>query len=300
MDKLAAMRVFVEIVERGSLSAAAAALDRAPPTIVRSLAQLESSLGVRLLHRTTRSMTLTAEGRAYHERCRRILADVAEADAALGAAQGPLAGAVRVTAPVLFGRRYVLGALTTVAAAHPALQVELLLLDRVVNLVEEGLDLGVRIGPLADAAMAVVPVGRMRRVTVASPACLARHGVPRTPEALAGRPAVLFRGLTSGSTWHFAGDGGGSQGVAVAAAFVCNQAEAAVEACAAGLGFGAFLAYQVEEAVLAGRLHIVLDRFEQPPLPVSLVLPTPRLLSPRVRCVLDALREHLRACSWLA
>ncbi|MEQ8661492.1 MAG: LysR family transcriptional regulator, partial [Gammaproteobacteria bacterium] len=152
MDKLAAMRTFVEIVERGSLTAAAAALDRAPPTIVRTLAQLEDALGVRLIQRTTRSMTLTAEGRAYHERCRRILADVAEAEAALGPTGAALAGSVRVTAPVLFGRRFVLPSLTALAAAQPALHIDFLLLDRVVNLVEEGVDLGVRIGPLDDTS----------------------------------------------------------------------------------------------------------------------------------------------------
>ncbi|MEQ8661342.1 MAG: LysR substrate-binding domain-containing protein, partial [Gammaproteobacteria bacterium] len=113
------------------------------------------------------------------------------------------------------------------------------------------------------------------------------------------RPAVLFRGLTGGSTWHFA-SGAATQAVAVRAAFTCNQADAAVEACTAGLGFGYFLAYQVEHAVQSGRLETVLTTFERPPLPVSLVLPNARLLSPRVRCVLEALRDHLRTCRWLA
>ncbi len=151
MDVLAAMRAFVRIVEEGSLTAAAEALDRAPPTMVRTLAALEAHLGVRLLVRTTRQMALTEEGRVYLDRCRRILADVEEAEEAVAAGRSEPRGEIRATAPVLFGQRHVAPAVTEFVRAHPRVRVDLLLLDRVVQLVEEGLDVGVRIGALEDS-----------------------------------------------------------------------------------------------------------------------------------------------------
>jgi DNA-binding transcriptional LysR family regulator len=293
MDKLAAMRAFVEIVERGSLTAAAAALDRSLPAMVRTLASLERALGVVLLRRTTRRMSLTEEGRVYLERCRRILADVAEAEERVAAGGGEPRGPLRVTAPVLFGQMHVAPAAVEFARRHPAVQVELLLLDRVVDLVDEAVDLAVRIARLSDSSLIAAPVGQVRRVLCASPERLTRSGVPEHPEQLAGRPCILFRGLAPGRTWHFEQEGR-DLAVPVATAFTTNQAAVAIEACAAGLGFGQFLSYQVEPQLRAGRLRVVLEDFEPAPLPVSLVHAEGRLPSPRLRAFLDWMKLRLR------
>lgn len=291
MDTLAAMRAFVAIVDAGSLTAAAAVLDRAPPSMVRTLAVLEEHLGARLLTRTTRRMSLTDEGRLYLERCRRILADVEEAEREVMDRDAEPRGQLRVTAPVLFGTRHVAPAMAELAKRHPGLRVELVLLDRVVDLVDEGIDVGIRIGRLPDSSLVLVPVGEVRRVVVASPASLRRHGVPRHPAELAALPCVEFRGL---GRWTFVEDGR-ELDVRVSGAFACNQAAVVVQACAAGLGFGRLLSYQVEPEVRAGELRVVLEAFEPPPLPVQIVYPGTRLPSARLRAFVGFIKEQLRA-----
>ena len=196
MDKLAAMRAFVAIADEGSLTAAAEALDRAPPTMVRTLATLEEHLGVRLIQRTTRRMHLTEEGRVYLDRCRRILADVDEAEQAVVSTDAEPRGEIRATAPLLFGRLHVAPAIMEFVRRYPQVRVDLLLLDRVVQLVDEGIHVGVRIGRLPDSSMVAVPVGHVRRVVVASPDVLARDGVPAHPSELTARTCVAHQGLT--------------------------------------------------------------------------------------------------------
>lgn len=293
MDKLAAMRAFVAIVDRGSLSAAALALGRSLPTMVRLLAALERSLGVVLLRRTTRRMSLTPEGRVYLERCRRILADVAETEDVVGATRAEPRGRLRVTAPVLFGQMHVAPAVTAFLAEHPAVQIDLVLVDRVLDLVEDGIDAAVRIARLPDSSAIAIPVGTMRRVVCASPELLRRVGTPERPEDLAGRPCVRFHGLASSAAWHFE-DSGRPIVVPIDGPLTTNQAAAAVTACVAGLGFGVFLSYQVAAEVAAERLCVVLPRYEPPPLPVSLVYPEARIVFPRLRIFLDWMTRHLR------
>ncbi len=292
MDKLLAMRSFVAIVDHGSLTAAAAALDRSLPAMVRTLAALEASLGTRLLRRTTRRMSLTAEGQGYLERCRRILGDIEEAEASLMRAQVEPRGQVRMTAPVLFGQMHVAPAVTEFLRSYDEVQVELLLLDRVVNLVDEGIDLAIRIAHLTDSTMVAVPVGRVRRVVCASPALLRADGIPQHPRELSERPCVRFRGINPGDSWTFQ-DRDREISVRIRGNFTCNQAAAAAQACAEGLGFGMFLSYQVEPLVRAERLEIVLVDFEPAPLPVSLVYPEARLISTRLRALLDWLKQTL-------
>jgi len=294
MDKLLAMRSFVAIVDHGSLTAAATALDRSLPTMVRTLAALEESLGTRLLRRTTRRMSLTAEGQGYLERCRRILGDIEEAEASVMRAQIEPRGQIRMTAPALFGQMHVAPALTEFLRRFDGVQVELMLLDRVVNLVEEGIDLAVRIAHLSDSSMVAVPVGRVRRVVCASPALLRNQGLPEHPRELSERPCVRFRGINPGDSWSFQ-DAGREISVRTRGNFTCNQATAAAQACAEGLGFGMFLSYQVEPLVRSGRLQPVLADFELPSLPVSLVYPEARLVSTRLRALLDWLKQTLGA-----
>ncbi len=293
MDRLVAMRTFVEIVDRGSLTAAAASTGRSLPTVVRVLSALEQHLGARLLQRTTRHMSLTEDGRNYLQRCRRILVDVEEAERAVGPAQGQPSGAVRMTAPVLFGQMHVVPTINGFLRRYPQVSVELELLDRVVNLVDEGFDLAVRIGRLADSTMVGLKVTTIRRVVCASPALLEQTGVPEHPSELTKWPCVRFRGIAPGSAWAFEERGRPLQ-VQVGGRFACNQAAAAAAACANGLGFGLFLAYQVQPFIEAGRLRTVLEQFEPAPLPVSLVYPGARLVSSRLRSLLDWLKRKLQ------
>lgn len=293
MDKLLAMRAFVEIVDRGSLTAAARATGRSLPTMVRTLAALEEALETRLLRRTTRRMSLTPEGRDYLERCRRILSDVEEAERALSAGDDEPRGELRVTAPVLFGQRHVAPAVVAFLVRHPRVSIDLRLLDRVVDLVEEGIDAALRIAPLPDSSMVAIPVGSLRKVVVASPALLRRVGLPDRPEALADLPCVRFGGIAPGGVWRFRREGR-DLSVRVRGGLACNQAAAAVAACAEGLGFGQFLEYQVEDELASERLRVVLPGFEVPPVPVSLVYPEARLVSTRLRTFLDWMRDRLR------
>src|SRR5689334_13655729 len=204
MDKLKAMAAFVQIVERGSLTAAADALDTSLPSTVRTLAALERSLGARLLNRTTRRIALTDEGRAYYERARRILGDVADVEAAVSVKQGTPRGRLAVGAPVMFGRMHLAPLVVEFLAKHPEVSMDLLLVDRVVNLVEEGLDASLRIGTLADSSLVAVELGRVRRVVCATPEFLKRHGVPREPADLARMPCIRFTGLAL-NDWEFGG-----------------------------------------------------------------------------------------------
>ena len=292
MNKLAAMQTFVAILDQGSLTAASDALGKALPTVVRSLATLEEELGVRLLRRTTRRMSLTEEGRIYLERCRQILADIEEAEQALSNQQIAPRGELRVTAPVSFGQLHVTPAVIRFLREYAEVKVELLLLDRVTNMVEEGIDVGIRIAPLEDSSMIATRVGEVRRVVCASPSLLKRVGTPRHPRELAELPCVHFQGLSPAPVWDFA-DGRKSISVPVDGAFTCNQAAAAVEACAEGLGVGRFLSYQVESLVAEKKLSIVLEEFEPSPIPIHVVFAHARLMTPRLRVFVDWMKREL-------
>jgi len=293
MDKLQAMSVFVQIAERGSLTAAAEALGKSLPAVVRILATLEQNLQVRLLNRTTRRVALTEEGRRYLENCRKILADIDEAERAVGQNQIEPSGAITLTAPVRFGEMHVAPAVTGFLQRYPKIQVNLLLLDRVVNLLEEGIDIAVRIAELSDSALIAKPVGKIYPVICASPALLTKTGRPQRPEEFSKLPCVRFTGISAGSSWHFQ-DQGKRLSIPIDGALSCNQVGATVAACVAGLGFGAFLHYQVMPWVARGELEMVLREFEPPPLPLSLVYPHTRLMSSRVRALVDWLAQELR------
>jgi DNA-binding transcriptional LysR family regulator len=292
MDKLRAMEALVQIVERGSLTAAAEALGTSPPSIVRTLAALERALGARLLNRTTRRIALTDEGRAYYERARRILGDVADVEAAVSMKQGTPRGRLAIGSSVMFGRLFLAPLVSEFLARHPEVRIELLMLDRVVNLVEDGLDASVRIGALADSSLVAIEVGRTRRVVCASPQFHKRHGAAQAPSELARHPCIRFTGLASGE-WEFRA---GSKSVRVRAEgpIATNQIDAAIDACVRGLGYGMFFCYQVNALVRAGRLRYVLQAYEPEPVPVSLIYPQARLVSARLRAFIDWIVPRLR------
>jgi DNA-binding transcriptional LysR family regulator len=263
------------------------------PSVVRTLAALEADLGVRLLNRTTRRLSLTDEGREYVERCKRVLAEVDDAEAALSARRATPKGRLRMTAPVMFGRLRVAPLVTEFVLKHPALQLELILLDRIVDLVEEGIDVGIRIARLPDSTLVAVPVGETRRVVCASPAYLKRAGTPKAPQDLVHHRCISFSGLAAGNAWDFGGNA--RVQVEVPSALVINQVDAAVDACLRGLGPGQFLCYQVQTLLDVGKLKRVLQSFEPEAVPIQLVYPQARLLSANVRAFVDWAVPRLRA-----
>jgi DNA-binding transcriptional LysR family regulator len=293
MDKLQSMSVFVQIAEEGSLTAAAEVLGKSLPSVVRILGVLESALGVRLFNRTTRRIALTEEGKVYLQQCRKILADVEEAERALGQYQAEPSGTINVTAPVRFGEMHVASAVSGFLNRYPKTQVNLLLLDRVVDLLEEGVDIAVRIAHLGDSSLIAKPIGSIRQVVCASPDLLRRLGVPEHPRALSELPCVRFTALSATSDWSFQ-EGGKRLTVHVNGGLICNQAGGSLEACVAGVGFGRFLCYQVLPFVRKGQLTIVLTDYEPPTMPLSLVYPHTRLLSSRVRAMVDWLAKEVR------
>ena len=291
MDKLRAMKTFVQIADDGSLTAAAAALGMSLPAVVRSLAALEAELGARLFQRTTRRLALTQEGLQYLARSRDILAAIAEADASLADETQAPRGQLAITAPVLLGQRVVADFVTRFVAANPRIRCSVQLLDRYVDLVDEGVDVGIRIGALEDSSLVALRLGEVRQVVVAGPPFLRRNGTPRHPGELRTRPCVRLAGPIRPG-WAFQ-DAGRKLHVAVDGPLDFNHAGAALHACEQGAGFGQFFSYQVQDALRERRLRLVLADFEPPRLPVSIVYPNARLLPARTRAFIDAARREL-------
>ena len=291
MDKLRAMKTFVQIADDGSLTAAAAALGMSLPAVVRSLAALEAELGARLFQRTTRRLALTQEGLQYLARSRDILAAIAEADASLADETQAPRGQLAITAPVLLGQRVVADFVTRFVASNPRIRCSVQLLDRYVDLVDEGVDVGIRIGALEDSSLVALRLGEVRQVVVAGPPVLRRNGTPRPPGELRTRPCVRLAGPIRPG-WAFQ-DAGRKLHVAVDGPLDFNHAGAALHACEQGAGFGQFFSYQVQDALRERRLRVVLADFEPPRLPVSIVYPNARLLPARTRAFIDAARREL-------
>jgi DNA-binding transcriptional LysR family regulator len=291
LDKLKALQTLVAIVDRGSLTSAARSLGSSLPSVVRQLAALERELGARLLNRTTRRQSLTEDGRLYLERARRVLADLDEADRLIAVQHAEPSGTLSVTAPVLFGHMHVAPAVARFLQRYPLTQVRLMLIDRVVDLVEEGHDLAVRIAHLPDSTLIAQPVGSVRRVVTASPGWLRRHGSPRHPGNLANLNCLIG---ADGGRWTFV-EGNRAVAVPVRGNFECNLVAPQLEACARGLGVGRFMSYQVAPYVRGKRLRVVLAEFEEPPRSVSLVYPSARLLPLRTRAFIEFMKQELKA-----
>ena len=294
MDRLHAMETFVQIVDKGSLTAAADALDTSLPSVVRVLASLERHLQVRLLNRTTRRMHLTDEGARFLERCRAILSQVREAEAALGSRGGEPQGKLAITAPVVFGRRYITPIVNAFVRRYPKVNIDLLLVDRFTNLVEEGLDVAVRVGELPDSSLVAVPVGQARRVICASPDYLRRQGKPRVPQDVAAHRCVRFTGVAPRDEWDFR-MGRREVAIPITSVISCNQIDSALQACIDGLGLGMFFSYQVASHRKAGDLKYVLEKFETEPRPIQVIFPHSKLLSAKVRTFVDECVAQLRS-----
>jgi DNA-binding transcriptional LysR family regulator len=258
--------------------------------MTRLIAALEERLGARLLQRTTRSVALTDVGKRYLERARQILADVDEAEGAVEGERTRPGGRLVVSAPIGFGRLHVSPVISEYLRRYREVSVELRLSDLVVNLVEEGVDLAVRVGHLADSSLVARHVGEMRRVVVASPGYLKAHGEPRTPEAIASHQTIQFGAMSTPPDWRFV-RAGSEVRVAPAPRFSTNSSDAAIQYAVQDGGLTRVLAYQAADAIKGGRLKVVLAKFEPPPLPIHIVYPTSRLLSAKVRTFIDLVLE---------
>jgi DNA-binding transcriptional LysR family regulator len=286
MDRIDAMAAFVTVADLQGFAPAARKLGLSPSGVTRLIAGLEDSLGARLLQRTTRSVTLTDTGVRYLERARRILADVEEAEISAQAERTQPSGRLVVSAPIGFGRIHVSSIMSAYLKRYPDVSGELRLSDRMVNLVEDGIDLAVRIGHLADSSLVARAVGDMRRIVVASRDYLEQRGEPKTPADIAAHDTIQF----GASDWDFVEDGR-EVGVVCTPRFITNSADAAIWHAEQDGGLTRVLAYQAAEAIKAGRLKIVLEKFEPPPLPIHIVYPTSRLLSAKVRTFVDLVIE---------
>jgi DNA-binding transcriptional LysR family regulator len=290
MDRIDAMQAFVAVADLRGFAPAARKLGLAPSGVTRLIAALEERLGARLLQRTTRSVTLTDVGARYLERVRRILADVEEAEGSAQDERARPSGRLVVSAPIGFGRLHVSPVMSAYLKRNPQVGGELRLSDRMVNLVEDGVDLAVRIGHLPDSSLVARHVGEMRRIVVASKGYLKARGEPKTPEAIASHETIQFGATAASPDWRFVED---SREIRVACTprFITNSADAAIQYAEQGGGLTRVMAYQAAEAIKAKRLQIVLAKFEQPALPIHIVYPTSRLLSAKVRTFIDLVVE---------
>ncbi|PPA04747.1 LysR family transcriptional regulator [Pseudomonas sp. MWU12-2312b] len=294
MNRLESMSVLIAVVDSGSLSGAARQLGMPLATVSRKVAELESHLQTRLLHRTTRQLSLTEAGASYVAACRRILEDLAEVERAATGEYASPKGELVVTAPVVFGRLHLVPVIAEFLAHYPEIEINLMLTDRVVHLMEEHCDVAVRIGDLPDSSLMATQVGAVRRVVCASPDYLATHGIPFKPADLAGHACITFEVLASVGAWVF-GTGKSEMSVRVHSRLAVNTAEAAIDAAMLGVGVIRVLSYQVADALRKDALRVVLEPFESLPLPVSLVHKGQAPLPLKLRAFLDFVTPRLRA-----
>lgn len=291
MDHLDSLRAFVSVATHGSFAEAARRLRLSPSAVTRAVADLERRLGLSLLHRTTRSVRLTERGEIYLESCRRILDDLEASEALVRGVNATPRGLLNITAPILFGRLHVLPIVSALLKQHQDLSIRLTLSDRYVHLADEGVDLAIRIGPLADSSLVAVKLGAVQRVLVASPEYLAVRGRLATPDDLLDHDVVAFEGLDATNEWRF---NNGRRPVRVTPRLVVNSADAAIAAAENGLGVTRALSYQVSEGIRAGRLEAVLGDHAPDAVPVNAVFPPRRQATPNLNAFLDAARRRFK------
>lgn len=293
MDRWLAMRVFVKVADTQSFAKTARDLHMSAPAVTRIVAALEDLVGARLLVRTTRSVKTTEAGARYLADCRRILGDIAEAESAAAGHYREPSGTLALTAPLLFGHMHVLPIVADYLDAYPGMHAKTLFIDRPVNIVEEGLDVAIRIGHLADSSLTAVQVGTVRHVICGAPHYLETRGVPASPADLKQHRIVASNSSWASPEWRFAG----GQRITIDPALLCNTNQAVIDMARRGWGLTRVLHYQIGPALLAGELQIVLEDFEEPPLPIHVVYPQGRQAPAKVRAFVDMAVERLRGNS---
>ncbi|WP_457389447.1 LysR family transcriptional regulator [Roseateles sp. P5_E1] len=294
MDRLQAMEVFVAVVDSGGFASAARKLDLSAPVVTRAVAELEARLGLRLLSRTTRSVRVTEAGARYAEDCRRILADVSDSEAVTSGSRSQLKGLLSVTAPVLFGNLHVTPIVTDYLQRYPDVDAQCVFVDRVVNLVDEGLDVAVRIGELPDSSLRAIGVGQVRRMLLASPGYLAAHGRPQRPEDLPRYTLIQPTQVAPYPEWRFA-EAGRPLVQRIRPRLRTTTNDAARSFALAGLGIVRLLSYQAADALARGELVPLLEGFEPPAIPVHIVHHEGRHMTQKVRAFVDLAVDSLRA-----
>lgn len=294
MDRLTEMQIYVAVADSEGFAAAARRLGISPPVATRAVADLEARLGVKLLNRTTRYVRTTDAGQRYLEDARRVLAAADEADeAAIGINAEPR-GHLTVTAPVLFGRIYVMPGIVDYLQRFPATEVSALFVDRVVNLLEEGVDVALRIGELGDSSFKALRVGSVRRVLCASPDYIARHGLPANPHALADHAIIVATSLTTNIEWRFM-QADKPLSVRIKPRLSVTSNDSAIEAAVRGLGITRLMSYQIAPELESGKLKILLSEYEAAPVPIHILHREGRNASTKIRSFIDLMAERLRA-----
>ena len=301
MDQLHLMTVFIAVAEEQGFAPAARRLNMSPPAVTRAIAALEDKLGIKLLTRTTRYVRITEAGARYLEDSRRILGAVEQAnEAAIGINSEPK-GHLTVTAPVLFGQKYVMPGVVEYLNTYTETQVDAVFLDRVVNLLEEGFDVGIRIGQLPDSTLHAKTVGEVRLVLVASPEYLARYGIPQTPEALKQHTLIASSAGNMTHDWQFSGlqqkqkdKQKGKQTIRIQPRLTVTSNQAAIDAAKAGLGIARLISYQVADELEDARLETILSDYQLPAMPVHIIHREGRMASSKVRCFIDLMAQRLR------
>lgn len=293
MDRFSSLKIFVAVGEEQSFAAAARRLALSPPAVTRAVSALEQALGVKLLQRTTRIVRLTETGARYLLDCKRVLSELEDADQAASGAQAEVRGTLAITASVLFGRAFVAPLLHAFLERHEKINLRALFVDRVVDLIEEGLDVAVRIAHLSDSSLTAIRVGAVRNVVCASPAFLKRHGVPRTPEDLRELSAFCFSADRSPPAWSFQ-LGKRTLSVRPSARLVVNSPEIAMQGAVAGQGVTRVLSYQAASELKAGRLRVILSEFEPEPIPIHVIHREGKRAAARVRAFVDFAVSELR------
>ena len=286
------IRTFVRAAETGSFTAVAVEQQQSQPTISRQISALEKHLGVRLLQRTTRALTLTDEGRTYYDHARAILEAVEGASIAVRPGNAAVTGQLRIAAPLAFARLHIMPRMKRFLAMHPTLTTDWVLGDRPVDLVEEGVDLAIRIGRIADQSLIARRIGGMRRITVATPDYWLRNGRPTHPEELKAHDCIVYTGLATVDEWHFRSMNGSPQVVKVKGRVRVSASEGMRTAVLEGLGVAVVPTWLFTDEIERGILQRVLTDYEPDPLPIQAVTPSRRLVPPRVRAFSDFLADE--------
>jgi DNA-binding transcriptional LysR family regulator len=294
MDQIHLMKVFIAVGELESFAAAARRLDISPAAVTRAVSALEEQIGVKLLLRTTRSVRLTEAGSRYLEDTRNILASIHEANEAASGINATPKGELAITAPILFGKKFVMPCIVRYLQQYPEVDVSAYFLDRVVNMVEEGMDVAVRIGPLPDSGLKALRVGRVRRMLCASPDYLARTGEPKHPSDLPEHAVIATTNLSPRTGWRF-GLADEPTLVRMKPRLTVTSNDAAIAAAVGGLGIARLLSYQVVDELDSGQLKVILADYEEAPWPINIVHRESKYGSAKVRSFIDMLAQDLRA-----
>jgi len=298
MDRIACMKSFVRTVETGSFSAVAREQGTTQPTISKQIAALEEYLDVQLLVRSTRTLNLTDEGARFYEHCQRVLEAVAEAEASVGQRQKPV-GVLRVSCPVAFGQMLVVPRLNAFLDRYPDLKIDLIMTDSFVDLIEEGVDLTIRIGNIQDTSLITHRIGTTRRVTIGHQSYFDRAGEPQTPEDLVQHNCIVYTRLATGNEWYFESSQGPIK-VAVSGNFQTNSSVAIREAVCAGLGIAVSPIWLFGDAIQNGSLSVILKAYQPIPLPIQAIYRRGRFVPAKVRCFIDFLSNEFKLDPWLS